>query len=288
VTENPSDFSKAHQLNVRPALFETQLDFITKHFTIISPGELTTNDYPTPAALITFDDGLRSYFHTAVPILQKRNIPSIIFLNMEPVEGKLFWSGLVTYLSEFDKEFQEYIHSVVEVKDNEPLFLQCSRRTVDEYLQNHPQKEILIGKARKYYGGFATYEDIMKGAMNPLVYFGNHLYNHYNVLMMTDFELQETFFLNKEKLSDFPNTLPFFSYTFGCFESQHTEKIFRMGAKAVFGSNGGINTKKGKQFYDRIGITERIKTMDDLATTVVKRNVKHLLKNLADGRRLRI
>ena len=78
VSNNPSEFSHNHDLNVPPSIFEYQIDYINKKFNVISPDDLMAGKIPAHAALITFDDGFRSYFSTAVPILEKYNLSSII------------------------------------------------------------------------------------------------------------------------------------------------------------------------------------------------------------------
>ena len=100
ISDDPSEFSCTFNLNVYPKVFDYQISFIKDNFNIISPDDLLKGKIPSKAALVTFDDGFRSYFRNAVPILEKYKVPSIIFLNMEPVKGSVFWSGLITYLCE--------------------------------------------------------------------------------------------------------------------------------------------------------------------------------------------
>ena len=83
VSNNPSEFSHNHDLNVPPSIFEYQIDYINKKFNVISLDDLLAGKTPARAALITFDDGFRSYFSTAVPILEKYNLSSTIFATSE-------------------------------------------------------------------------------------------------------------------------------------------------------------------------------------------------------------
>ena len=137
VSDNPSEFSLKYNLNVCPEIFEHQINFIKNNFNIISSDDLLEARIPPKAALITFDDGFRSYFKNAVPILKKYSVPSIIFLNMEPVEGAIFWSGLITYLCERKEDFRDYLKSnlLERTTPKKPLFLYCSRNLVDSYIK---------------------------------------------------------------------------------------------------------------------------------------------------------
>lgn len=68
-----------------------QLDELGKIFKFISEIDLVNaieGKYclPKKSCLITFDDGLKSQFESAVPILEKRRIPAVFFINTLPLE----------------------------------------------------------------------------------------------------------------------------------------------------------------------------------------------------------
>ena len=69
VTKSPSEFSTNYNLNVDTETFEKQIRFISKYFNFIKPQELYQNNFDKPSCLITFDDGLQSYFTNALPIM---------------------------------------------------------------------------------------------------------------------------------------------------------------------------------------------------------------------------
>ena len=94
VSINPSSFSKNYNLNIKPKNFEKQISIISEYFNFIEPKELL-NKNTRPQCLITFDDGLHSYFDNALPILEKYNAPSIIFFNLEPMNDRYFWAALI-------------------------------------------------------------------------------------------------------------------------------------------------------------------------------------------------
>lgn len=263
-----------------PALFERQLDSINSRFHIISVSQLLNGQYKKPAALITFDDGFRSYFETAVPLMTARGIPSINFLNMEPVEGGVFWSGLITYLSEFEPDFAEYVEGFSK-NDDRPTFLCCTRQMVSAYLEKHPDSEEVLRKVRRYYGRFARIEDLERAAGNDLVSFGNHLYNHYNVANLTDDELKNEFLKNDRKLFQYPNTVKAFSYPFGqpesCFAPRHTEIIKQLGSQAVFFSSGGVNFRRKKTLYDRVVFRKSLNSLEDFLLSLIKRKLKKFI-----------
>jgi peptidoglycan/xylan/chitin deacetylase (PgdA/CDA1 family) len=76
--------------------FESQMRFLRSHYRIVSMdevcGELRSDSISTPGIAITFDDGYRSVYTTAFPILQQYNIPATVYLTLETVEtGEAAW-----------------------------------------------------------------------------------------------------------------------------------------------------------------------------------------------------
>jgi len=209
---------------------------------------------------------MQGYFQNAVPILKEFSIPSIIFLNMAPIEGEIFWLGLVAYLTD-DPLFREFVRKESNDDGNAPLFLRCSKEIVDDYLFSRPDGH-LLDAARRFYGAFATLDDLRSVNGDPLVYFGNHLYNHYNALKLSPEALREEYLLNEEKILGYSNGLSMFSYPFGqpgtCFNEQVTDLIFSFGAQAIFSSSGRLNRIGQGRFYDRVALDEKAESINDL------------------------
>lgn len=258
VSEAPSEFSKAYNLNVFPEIFEYQINFIKKNFRIISPKDLTRGKFPNKAALITFDDGFRSYFVSAIPILEKHRVPSINFLNMETVKGGLFWGGLITYLYKERKSFKNYLKKAApKALELRPSYLLCNKKLVKDYLAETGdsfEKEV-----RQFSGEFADESDLRKASINPLVFFGNHLYNHEVPLWLSNEELLRSYLKNEEELKNYPNFMNMSSLPFGqpntCYSQKQVNLLLEQGAKKVFSSSGCINFDINSTVLDRIPLS---------------------------------
>ena len=277
VSDSPSEFSYKHDLNVSPKIFEYQVDFINRNFNVISPDNLLVNKIPKHAALITFDDGFKSYFEIAVPILKKYNSPSINFLNMAPIKGSIFWSGLITYLSENSPEFNQYIATKIEVNLKEkPLFLYCSRKIVNSFLKT--KNKTYRNEVNGYVGNFATENDLKSVSTNNLVYFGNHLYNHDVPLLLSDMELLESFRKNENELKEYPNFRSLFAFPFGqpdtCFSRKQIELILENGAKKVFSTYPVINSNISATYLHRIPLYSFNNTKARIWFNILKRSFK--------------
>lgn len=80
---------------LRERTFAKMLEFIRHNFTVLSLAEFLEGDAgsaSTPPCLLTFDDGWRDNFTTALPWLKKFQMPAIIFAVTGLIEGReTFW-----------------------------------------------------------------------------------------------------------------------------------------------------------------------------------------------------
>jgi peptidoglycan/xylan/chitin deacetylase (PgdA/CDA1 family) len=85
-------------LGVAPTreLFEAQMRFLRENYRVASLDEacreLSGGAKSEPGVVITFDDGYRSTYTVALPILQKYRLPATVYLTLESVEkGQVAW-----------------------------------------------------------------------------------------------------------------------------------------------------------------------------------------------------
>lgn len=85
------------QLHVTARHFDQQCRVLRDMCRILTFDEwnrIAAGEMPIPerAALVTFDDGYRSVLTEALPILERHEIPAIVFLCTDPIErGRQFW-----------------------------------------------------------------------------------------------------------------------------------------------------------------------------------------------------
>jgi peptidoglycan/xylan/chitin deacetylase (PgdA/CDA1 family) len=85
------DTSYPSIFGVTPKEFSEQLDLLGKTARFLSTDNIVDiidgrNDLPARSVVITFDDGLREQYDLAWPILQKKGIPAIFFINTKPIQ----------------------------------------------------------------------------------------------------------------------------------------------------------------------------------------------------------
>ena len=278
VSNEPSEFSRDFALNVRPDILDYQLGFIKKHFNIVSPDDLLEDSIPKHAALVTFDDGFLSFFTNAVPILNEHQVPAIIFLNMEPIQGGTFWAGLITYLCSKRADFVKYLQAKADVNPNWPLSLHCSRENVDSYLEQ--ARDSIGSEVSQYVGPFAREEHLQSVRSNRLVYFGNHLFNHYVPRLMSDKEILLSFNDNADRLKKYGNYRNIFSFPFGqpksCFTDEQVQLIHENCTQTMFASSQHVNYTRGVPL-DRISLSSAHRSSTDLWFQIFKHRIKDRL-----------
>ena len=141
---HPSD---QYGLHIRADRFETQLNYLRRHYNVISLAkflEARRNNAPLPdrSVVLTFDDGYRNFLTSALPRLAARDMPVSVFLITDRVDRNSSvsangWkeSDDETYLSW--KEIKELQEHGVEFGSHT-----CSHRKLSELLAPEAEHEL--------------------------------------------------------------------------------------------------------------------------------------------------
>ena len=126
VTNSPSEYSKENNLYLYKENFKKIINHIEKNYKIINPKLLQKNLKNNNYALITFDDGYKSFINNVKPILLKKKIPSLIFLN-----GEVGINAAINYFSK-KKKFQLFMK-----KRNiqKPYYLNINIKTFNDFFK---------------------------------------------------------------------------------------------------------------------------------------------------------
>jgi len=278
VSNKPSLFSKKYNvLNISPDIFYSQVKAINNIFNIISPTDLINGDFKRPAALFTFDDGYKSYFNNALPILEEFNCPSINFINYDVIKGGISWSGLTTYLCNYDPNYAEYKKINKMNNSKKPEFLFMDENSVDAYIKQS-NKEKLYKLVREYQGEFANETDLIKSNEFHMSFLGSHLYKHLNCAIISNDRLKLMQKKNVSYLSKFPNFINYFAYPFGvpikCYNDKTNNILAQLKIHKIFSAFSAINFDTSHFLLDRITIDERVIDEQSLMFNLAKRLIR--------------
>ena len=202
-------------------------------------------------------------------------MPSIIFLNMSPIKGKVFWSGLISYLCEKSPEFYDHVISNTKVNLKEkPLILYCSEEIVNSFLSI--KNRTFKNEVNNYVGDFATEKDLQSVTANKLVYFGNHLYTHEVPLLLKDKKLLDLYKKNEDELKKYPNYRKLFAFPFGqpntSFSQRQVELLIENGSKKVFSAYPVINSDTSAPYLHRIPLNSFNNTKASIWFNILRRS----------------
>lgn len=253
VTNEPSLFARKFGLAVSLDLFSRQIDWIRKNFNVIHPGRLCV-DVPLPdnAALITFDDGFYGTFANGVEHLEKIELPSVVFLNMQAIiEQRPLLSALASFR---ESSLPEFVSFAKRERLTKPFHLCCTpslMRRVDELFGEVDQAAV-IG----YQGRFASLDQLRRFEKSKFVVYGNHLYDHWNATALKPVEFAKQYTKNQVQLIKFSNSAEIFAFPNGipnnCFNESHVKMLKRLGAKKIFSGVGGINRNSKNYLLGRM------------------------------------
>lgn len=286
VIDHPSQFCADYNLNVAPKMFRKQIDWINNHYNIVSPKDIyNTTSLPPKAALITFDDGFKGAFENGLTYLEEQGIPSVMFLNMGHLVDKTpLISAVAIYLSRYSgKSLKGLTFS-----ETNGFHLSLSPSIYSEILGENPNFD--YSDILKYQGELADLDLLQEFAKSKLLFYGNHLYRHWNSASLTLDEFHFNFKENKYRLSQFPNSINFFSFPNGqpgnCFDESHILTLNSLGCDKVYYSSGGINLNSDSYLLNRLDLTEyeynnmklRLRTLTSRLTNKYLRMVSALAR----------
>lgn len=261
VSDTPSEFTRRYGLSLTLSQFKQQAKWIRDNFSVINPELLVANaPLPNNAALITFDDGFAGAFKNAYPILDRLDMPSVMFMNMQPQITRLpMLSALVVYLTNNCANFREYIQNLGLKK---PAYLSVTPEIMEQFKRIHDLPA--LSKIIKFQGDLVDSETMAFWDDCSNVYYGNHLYDHWNAAALSQEELKEQYRLNELALEPYHSSLKLFAFTNGkpeiCFSQADIETIIKMGAKRIFSTVAGVNKNSdavllGRVFSDGLDVS---------------------------------
>jgi len=267
VSSKPSEFSKQYNLNVSPKIFRIQVNWIKRNYNIIDPSELINKtNIPKNSALITFDDGFMGAFENGISYLVENKIPSIMFLNMEHViNNSPLISAEAIFYEKYCKEIKSNnynnLHLILTPKEKKKILKKINRNYYNEI--------------NEYQGQLADLETLSKFSNEQFVYFGNHLYSHWNSLALSDSEYEFNILENKRILNKFKNNIDFLSLPNGQYNRHKIKILNKIKLLKVFSSSGKINDNFNDFILDRISLTEFEYNSVKLYLRIIKSKTKN-------------
>lgn len=293
--EGVQDYSP-NGMTVTPLEFEMQLRFLRKNYEIVPLTQIVSavrdkRLLPSGCCAITFDDGWRSVYKHAFPILRSMSVPATMFLTTGYMGGQTWhWEERTRYLMALVHGERERILSVDEFKEVRRLF---DASILAGLLSTRASRLpiYVLAKVRELKGPSAEMRDrtlkllestaaaVQTGDQNPFldwaqvrematsgIEFGNHTVTHPVLLDLTDAAVgEEVDLATKElRLQTGTGTVNF-AYPFGKHDPR-VEKLVRDSgcASACTTKLGAVRTGDNVYALNRINVSSEVASNEPL------------------------
>ena len=246
--------------NVRPEVFAAQIDWLLQHFDVVSMDDFMKLRTVDGKAAITFDDGYRSVFDFALPILRARGLSATVFVNAGTLHGAPLWRDKVRFLINNGLVYDFLVWRGERWPDaprlDEATFYRKTKtaainsRWIDQQIDAFFEWRGLGGEIRGLARQIVARTELVD---HPLVSYGNHTYSHFVLSSLAPAEQAREIRANEAELKRLSLPLSgIFALPFGGLEDFNSETVkilLHDGYAGVVLSRHRLNAAKRRDAY---------------------------------------
>ena len=252
VEDHVSPYTDRLGVSVSPAMFEANLRYIKENYNVVSVDDLN-KPLPENPLVITFDDGYKSVYEHAFPLLRKYRMPAVVYLITCAVQNKLVWVNELNWaLLNYPKEALEICQQFPDL-----LGLESPAEIVDRVKSNFIPANIreLCNRLRQRIP-FETEHDLYASRSelstmdNAGITLGFHTRDHYNLINCDKNELRRQ--MDSTGIDDVIDQRTF-AYPFGSFDMAAIEELRNKNYQSIM-TVGNNNERFSSYHVDRIEV----------------------------------
>ncbi len=274
--------------NTPPAALAAQLDWVARHYRVVPLAELLDGQPTERALAITFDDGYRSVYEHAFPLLRARSMPATVFLVPGVVgNGGLIWVNELNWmlrerpdvarpiaarrlLGRADAEVGAILAAAV--FDYDAGAVSAALAEARAALGLDPAA---LARAERPY---VTWEETMEMARHGVTV-GNHTATHPNLARLDEATQRAEIAAAHRELVGRPGFIPAVAWPFGMFDAASQRSARQEGYRLLCRLNGSNRPADPERLARVPVVTTRVATF--FADLEVVTPVKSWLKRLA-------
>jgi len=227
IDNQPNPHVDGLNVSTTTAALAVHLDYVKKHYSVISEDELTTGLHGECPLTITFDDGYKSVEDQAVPLLKEYDLPATIYLIGSAVTGSHVWVNQLNHAINTQPKALRGI-----LKDY-PELANLRLNRVVQYVQSHfsPSAiELLMFRMEQELpeqyssAGLFSDEEGIQRMRNKGMSFGFHTRDHYNLQNCSASMIERQ--LNPRFIAHMLNSNTF-AYPFGLYSPEAVRQLSR-------------------------------------------------------------
>jgi peptidoglycan/xylan/chitin deacetylase (PgdA/CDA1 family) len=224
VENGESAFIRGLSVNTEPSRFAAQLDFLKKCYDIVPISDYGIKPLPPRALVLTFDDGFRSVYQHAFPLLKAAGVAATCYLSTDVIGNlALIWLNELTwFLHQHPSRTGPLVSTWL------GLNRVCSRRElIRRVIASYDIKRIrelleelraTIGIAPAHLARQASiyldWQEIEEMARTGIT-FGNHSGSHAVLSRLSEDDCREELARARRTLESVPGSIPSLAYPFG-------------------------------------------------------------------------
>lgn len=207
--------------NITPIQLEVLMVRLQKYFQFVSIDEFAAAGCHHGLACVSFDDGYKSVFEYALPVLQGLDISTTIFINSAMLKGGVFWRDKVRMLQNLNlvEDFEAF-SMVAEGDPSQSFYRRSKQPTVNSAAVDVALEQFFADHSIELEEPAAVIDDVSWIRPAPGLSYGNHSHSHYVLASLSAREQQQEIALCQAQLQDVPGITcsEIFSIPFGEFK----------------------------------------------------------------------
>lgn len=237
-----SDALRGLGANTTPSEFAAHIDFLRRHYNVVPLSALVKGTYPERAVVITFDDGYRSVYENAFPLLQRHGMTATVYVVTAVVDNSsMVWVNELNWLL--------HHHPEVAIPRASQVLCKSERAhpsvIIDRAVQRYDPKVIqpLIAELRLEVGVnpdalsrdlrlYVTWDELDEMASRGVT-IGNHTVTHPNLPRLSEQEQREEIVSAWHQIREHAGTVPSLAVPFGYYDSVSEAIATECGASSV-------------------------------------------------------
>lgn len=219
--------------------------------------------------IISFDDGYAGVKLNALPLLEKAGMPFICFINMATIKGEVNSSALAMYVAGIERR-------PVDWRNSNPFFY---ARALEDL------SGVGRRKVEEYQGPYLTSEELDSLSSSSLVTIGDHLYNHWLLDELSEFELANELARGQKELLKFDSYRSYFAAPHGSASQGALRVLQKYSFRRVF-SGSEVQFLDGMEVFPRIDLNDEIANRQQFFGAIVISMLRPYLQRLGNARNL--
>lgn len=254
--------SMFHWCHLETSAFEAQLVYLDRHYRVLPLSDLVEaweqeRPLPSRAAAITFDDGYRSVLTTALPVLERLQLPFTVFVVTGHVEDQeLIWQDRLFHALEITR-VQELEAGGKRFPLSTPGDKVAAHRALGPMLKGMSREEknaelarlvrdlkADAGIDRDHCLALMDWDEVVRLSQSPLATIGSHSHTHQILSRCTVEEQRQELLRSRDMLKDRLGGADLFAYPNGTRDdfTAVTQGLLReLGFRCGLATTPGLN-----------------------------------------------